>query len=260
MSGSGGWFGQGVGVYTPDETAVMRARQMPAAEGASTSQIVGMNLSTDWTRNGGQPPQKNPYNNVPSVVAAADGYLYLFSGNATLDPAYNPSACTPGCLSVSRAPVAAFCAGVQSGSPVAWHNYYRGGWSQPSVLGSGSPAGYGAGGAFTPLLDRAVPGEFGGTVTYLPARRQYVMLRLRDGGIDARLSGDGLHWGEPYQLADRPSEPTPLGDQAMLLYPRLAVVGSGAGEEYVLTYVVVTKGHFWRWAELMREAVAVRSG
>ena len=100
-----------------------------------------------------------------------------------------------------------------------------------------------------------MPGEFGGTVTYLPARHQYVMLRLRDGGIDVRMSGDGLHWGEPSQLVSRPDAPTPLGDQALLLYPRVSVVGEGAGEQYVLTYVVVTKGRFWRWAELMRQAL-----
>ena len=39
--GNGGWFGQGVGVYDPGETAVTRLRQMPAAGGRARPRSSG---------------------------------------------------------------------------------------------------------------------------------------------------------------------------------------------------------------------------
>lgn len=259
--GRGGWFGLGVGVFNVGETAVSRLAQMPAAGGGSTAQIVGMNVSTVWHGANSQaapPPQANPYNGVPSVVAAADGYLYLYHGNATFDPAYNPSACRPECMSVSRAPTIAFCRAAKAGRPTSWQNYYKGGWTQPAVLDSASPMGFGAGGSFTPIAAPALPGEYGGTVTYLPRHRRYLMLRLHDGGIDVRSSSNGLDWSAPQPLVPAPTETTPYRDAEQVVYPKIAVVtGRDGGEQAVLTYVIATKGHFWRWAQLMRQDLAL---
>jgi hypothetical protein len=257
-AGNGGWFGIGVGVFDASETRVARLPQMAVAGGAPSAQIVGMNVATLWRKAGGPPPQANPYNGVPSVVAGADGYLYLYHGNATFDPAYNPAACKPECLSVSRAPTAAFCRAAALGGPTAWRNFYRGGWTQPAVVGADSPLGYGAGGAFTPIVDRAVPGEYGGTVTFLPRHGLYLMVRLAAGGIDLRTSPDGLAWSPPAPLVAAPTQATPYGDAEQVVYPKIAVVTEAGGRETaVLTYVVATRGHFWRWAELMRQALSV---
>ena len=259
--GQGGWFGLGVGIFNAAETQVTRAAELPAAGGRTSAQIIGMNMSTQWLNAGGSytPPQEHPFNGVPSVVPGTDGYLYLYTGNATLNPEYNPWACRPGCLSVSRAPVAAFCGSIKSSSPVHWANYYHGSWTQPAVLGDRSPDGYGSGGAFTPLIAQALPGEFGGTVTYLPSARLYAMARLYNGGVDVRYSADGLNWSGPQMLVERPREMTPNGDAELALYPKISVIRApGGAERYVLTYVIVTKGHFWKWAELMRQSLSLQ--
>ncbi len=259
--GKGGWFGLGVGYFNAAETQVTRAAELPAAGGNISAQNIGMNMGTAWRGAAGSyaPPQEHPFNGVPSAIAGSDGYLYLYTGNATLDPEYNPSACRPGCLSVSRAPIAAFCGSVKTSSPVRWVNYYHGGWTQPAVAGERSPNGYGSGGAFTPLIPQALPGEFGGTVTYLPSARLYVMPRLYQGGVDVRYSTDGFKWSAPQTLVEKPKETTPNGDEELALYPKISAIHpAGGAEQYVLTYVVVTKGHFWKWAELMRQPLSLR--
>ncbi len=264
VGGKGGWFGLGVGVFNDSETSVTRSGNTPASGGNATGQIIGMNMSTTWRGGPGAytaPPQDNPFNGVPSVVSGADGYLYLYHGNATTDPAYNPSACRPACMSISRAPITAFCRSVKSGSPVSWQNYYQGAWTQPAVQGAGSASGFGAGGAFTPLIPDALAGEFGGTVTYMPQRRLYVMTRLYKGGIDARYSTTGLSWSGPQMLLPEPAGTTPNGDAMMVLYPRVIVTHTQNGnEQYLLTYVLATKGRFWRWAQLMRQPLTLASG
>ncbi len=259
--GKGGWFGLGVGTFNAAETQVTPAAELPAAEGRASAEIVGMNMGTLWRGAAGSyaPPQEHPFNGVPSVVPGADGYLYLYTGNATLNPEYNPSACRPGCLSVSRAPIAAFCASIRTSAPVRWLNYYHRGWTEPAVLDERSPNGYGSGGAFTPLIAQALPGEFGGTVTYLPWARLYVMPRLYQGGVDVRYSVNGLDWSGAQTLVETPRETTPNGDAELALYPRISAVHAAGGQEqYVLTYVIATKGHFWKWAELMRQPLTLK--
>ena len=257
----GGWFGLGVGYFNAAETQVTRATELVVAGSSTSAQNIGMNVGTAWRGAAGSyaPPQEHPFNGVPSAVAGSDGYLYLYTGNATSDPEYNPSACRPGCLSVSRAPIAAFCTTVKTRSPVRWVNYYHGGWTQPAVQDERSPNGYGSGGAFTPLIPQALPGEFGGTVTYLPSAKLYVMPRLYQGGVDVRYSTDGLNWSSPQALVDRPREMTPNGDAELALYPKISATRApGGAEHYVLTYVIVTKGHFWKWAELMRQPLNLK--
>ena len=259
--GKGGWFGLGVGIFDAAETQVVRATQLAAAGGRISAQIIGMNMGTQWRGDGGRytPPQEHPFNGVPSVVPGSDGYLYLYTGNATLSPEYNPSACRPGCVSVSRVPVAAFCGSIRTSSPARWSNYYHGRWTQPAVLDERSTDGYGSGGAFTPLIAQALPGEFGGTVTYLPSARLYAMVRLYDGGVDVRYSSDGLNWSGPQTLVERPRETTPNGDAELALYPKISVTRApGSVDHYVLTYVIATKGHFWKWAELMRQPLSLQ--
>ena len=255
--GRGGWFGIGVGTFNQDETAVTRARQMPVAGGQSSAQIIGLNLGTVWQGAPGSyttPPQAHPYNGVPSAIAGGDGYLYVYHGNATLDPASNPSACRPECMGVSRAPIAAFCSAIRTASPVAWQNYNRGSWSEPAAEDATSPLGFGAGGGFSPLIKTLRPGEHGGTVTYLPARHLYVMAQLLEGGIDAHYSSDGINWTDAQPLIDAPQGTTPNGDAEQILYPKIVAVHVANGAEtYAVTYIVATKGHFWKWAELMRQ-------
>ncbi len=251
--GPGGWFGIGVGTFNADETEVSRAHALSLPGGGSTAQITGVNLPTIWTIDAaGQatPPQAHPFNDVPTIVPGSDGYLYLYEGNATEDPAYNPAACKPGCVSVSRAPIAAFCSTIKTASPVKWQNYYRGGWGQPAVNDAHSPMGLGSGGAFTPLFAASQNGEFGGTVMYLPVPRIYVMVRVRHGGIVVRYSNDGLNFTDSEPMVPQPTETTPYGDEARLLYPEVNVL---PGPHYILTYVTATKGHFWKWAQLMRQ-------
>lgn len=259
-AGHGGWFGLGAGIFNADETAITPITALTVAGGQTSGQIIGLNLSTIWSAEGGsyvKPPQEHPYNGVASAVAAPDGYLYLYHGNATLDPAYNPSACRPECMSVSRAPVAAFCRSVRTASPVPWMNYYHGSWTEPAVLDGRSSLGLGAGGPFTPLMTQAPAGEHGGSVTYLPTARLFVMTRLLKGGVSVRLSSDGLRWTEPQPLLAEPTGQTPSGEAEQLLYPRISVLHTAQGERYVLTYVVATKGHFWQWAEFMRQPLAL---
>jgi hypothetical protein len=255
-AGEGGWFGDGVGVFNADETTVTRARELALPAGGSSAEIIGMNLPTAW---GDAPPQAHPFNGVPSAIAGSDGYLYVYSGNATENPTYNPSACRPECMSVSRAPIAAFCAGVKTASPVAWHNYNQGAWTSPAVRDAHAALGFGSGGPFTPVSGAAVPGEHGGTVTYLPARQLFVMVRLVRGGIDVRTSADGLAFSDPRPLVDAPAGVTPGGEPEIAIYPRISVLHARSSHEaYVLTYMVVTKGHFWKWAALMRQDLMIR--
>jgi hypothetical protein len=261
-AGHGGWFGLGVGVFNPGETAVARVKQMPVSGGRPSAQIIGMDVGTVWTEAGRAtrtPPQANPYNGVPSVAPGPDGTLLLFHGNATFDPEYNPSACRPECMSASRVPVGAFCTAMRSGDPSpAWQNFFHGGWGAPALLSPASPKGAGAGGDFTPIAAPSLPGEYGGTVTYLASRHLYLMTRLSRGGINLRTSLDGLAWSAPQQLVDAPTGTTPDGDAERIVYPKIAVVQPGTPHEgYVLTYVLATKGHMWRWAELMRQALTL---
>ncbi len=261
-AGHGGWFGIGVGLFNADETQVTRATQMDVADGRTSAQIIGLNLQTAWRAQGAdgaraEAPQAHPYNGAPSVAPGADGYLYVYHGNATLDPAYNPSSCHPQCMSVSRAPVAAFCTGLRTRSPVQWQNYYKGGWTEPAVQDGRSSLGYGAGGAFTPLVRDPLPGEHGGTVTYLPARHLYVMARVHGNGVLVRTSSDGLAWSGGQQLVDSLPDKTANGDPEQLLYPRVSVIEADGREQYVLTYTAATLGHFWRWAELMRQGLTL---
>ena len=262
IGGHGGWFGIGVGYYNGAETTVTPARQLRLPGGGSTAQIIGLNLSTVWNANQGAdaPPQANPYNGVPSAIPRPDGFLYVYHGNATNDPEYNPSACRPECMSVSRAPIAAFCSAIKTASPVPWTNYYHGAWSQPAVETAASPLGFGAGGSFTPSNTKLLPGEHGGTVTYLPARNLFVMAQLLRGGIDVHYSSDGLTWSPAKQLIEAPEGSTPNGDGQQIIYPKIVVTQASGHENYVLIYVLVAKGHFWRWAALMRQALAYSPG
>lgn len=257
----GGWFGLGLGVFNADETALSRSPQLQGTGGAPSAQLFGMNMATAWTAGATAPPQEHPFNGVPSAVAGPDGYLYVFYGNATLDPAYNPSACSPACLAVARMPVAVFCRAVKSAAPVRFQNWYRGGWSQPAVLEGETKLGFGAGGAFTPILTEHERAEHGGTVTYLASRHLFLMTRLTADGINFRSSADGLRWSGPQLLVPAPAGRTPLGDGERLLYPKIVVVHDARGQEQpVLTYVLATDKPFWKWAELMRQPLTLSGG
>jgi hypothetical protein len=256
-----GWYGIGVGAFDSAETTVTPARALKLSTGGSSGQIIGMNLATIWQNGptGYVTAQTQPFIGAANVVSPPDGYIYVYHTDATMDPAYYPRACRPGCMSVSRAPVAAFCSAVKSESPVKWQNYYRGGWSEPAVAGEGAPLGFGSGGAFTPLIPDPLPGEIGGNVNYLPKLKLFVMVRQRAGGVTIRTSADGLAWSEPQSLVDAPDASTPNGDAETIMYPRINVAHKSNGAEaYVLTYSLVTRGHFWKWAELVRQGLVVK--
>lgn len=237
----GGWFGIGLGIFNRDETRITR---IPADNG----QIAGLDLPASRALAPGAAPQQHPFNGVPSLTLGTDGYLYLITGNASRNPEYAPASCTPECMSLSRAPAQAVCDAAEGKGHVTWKYYYHGAYTEPALLDDG------AGGHFTPILAAPERGEHGGSVTWLPALRRYAMVHIRDGGILLRMSSDELHWSAPQTLLDAPAA-TPLGDAATIVYPRIIVTHAGGAEAYVLTYVVATKGHFWKWAELMRAPV-----
>lgn len=232
--GEGGWFGIGLGVMNASQTHVTRL-----------GQIAGIDLPASGALAPGRPPQAHPFNNMPNVSRHEDGYLYLVHGNATLNPEYYPRLCGPECLSLSRAPERAVCDAAAKGALAPWQNWYHGAYGPPALLPDG------AGGKFTPIISDPLGGEHGGAVTWLPTPHRYALVMLQHGGITLRMSPDEANWSAPVTLLAAP-DATPLGDPAALIYARILVTHQAGAENYVLTYVEVTKGHFWKWAALMR--------
>jgi hypothetical protein len=274
VSQNGGWSGNGVAYFSEDETMLIRATQMPTSqssplykETSSSAEIDGINMNNTWIPVGGKypnPPEASMYSGSAAVVLSPDKKsLYVFHGDATLNP-QDSAFCNPGgCDTISEAPREDFCHAVKTSSPVQWLNYYEGQFSQPAALGTGASLGYGSGGLFSPVGATQGFKEHNGSVTYVSSLGLYIDVRMltQDGldgdSIDIKYSLDGLNWSEPQVLLAPPTGTTPYGDKEGILYPRVNVVEANGYTELVLTYTLATAKDFWKWAELIRQPLQI---
>jgi len=253
-----GWTGIGM--------ATWNAR---AGRFAKDGQIIGMAVDNTWRKdkNGRYKTlQGPPISGNPNVVPDRSGeYLYLYYTDRTDDPAYEAKGqdCDKrACTAVARAAVSQVCSAAGTGSPAPWFKYYKGAFTQPGLLGSGSKAvgktagSAGVGGRYTPIVDRFENrGETTPNVTWLPRQDLYVMTALRrpERDIAVRYSRDLLAWTDPEVLIG----PAPKGYTNK--YPRLNVIaGADGAERYMMLWTVKAEAS-WEDAELRGQAVRFAS-
>ena len=236
-----GWSGLGLSYWDP---LISRFRK--------SDQIIGLDRSNGWSA---PPDARTPQTPLAagqaSVVLEPDSLdLYLFyddGGDGAGDPAAAACAGRP-CVAVARAGLVDVCSNVKSGARTLWRKRYLGAFAEPGVLDPSATSTArppGTGGHASPLFsaDEDGGGQAVPSVTYLPARRTWLMVYVGgDGAIALRSSGDGLAWSPPARLIAPPAAgalgyPTLLVDGAddlataawSLLYTEAAPAGDPSG-------------------------------